>query len=72
MRLINTPMASLALAITFGASVHAQAADTVTFAGWGGALQDAERTAYLKPAEKHWASPSRKTTWTAWRRCAPR
>ncbi|WP_350577306.1 ABC transporter substrate-binding protein [Pseudomonas sp. HY2-MNA-CIBAN-0224] len=52
MRLINTPMASLALAITFGASVHAQAADTVTFAGWGGALQDAERTAYLKPAEK--------------------
>jgi|GEM_PF-6655265 len=28
-----------------------QAAGTVTFAGWGGALQDAERKAYLKPAE---------------------
>jgi putative spermidine/putrescine transport system substrate-binding protein len=27
----------------------AHAAPSVTFAGWGGALQDAERKAYLEP-----------------------
>lgn len=30
----------------------AQAAPSITFAGWGGALQDAERKAYLEPAAK--------------------
>ncbi|KPG96065.1 ABC transporter substrate-binding protein [Pseudomonas sp. RIT-PI-q] len=32
--------------------MHVQAAESITFAGWGGALQDAEREAYLKPAAK--------------------
>lgn len=30
----------------------AQAQQSITFAGWGGALQDAEREAYFKPAAK--------------------
>lgn len=32
---------------------QAHAAESVTFAGWGGALQDAERKAYLEPAAKN-------------------
>jgi putative spermidine/putrescine transport system substrate-binding protein len=40
---------TLAGAVLASLSVMAQA-ETVTFAGWGGALQDAERKAYLEPA----------------------
>jgi len=38
-----------ALALSASASVWA---DSLTFSGWGGALQDAERKAYLEPAAK--------------------
>lgn len=38
-------------ALVAGASTSVFA-DSLTFAGWGGALQDAERTAYLQPAAK--------------------
>ncbi|HGM5582760.1 TPA: ABC transporter substrate-binding protein [Pseudomonas putida] len=41
---------SLLACALFGAT--AQADDGITFAGWGGALQDAERKAYLEPAAK--------------------
>lgn len=37
------------LAVSASTSVFA---DSLTFAGWGGALQDAERKAYLEPAAK--------------------
>lgn len=47
-KMIRTTLAGAVLA---GLSVAAQA-ETVTFAGWGGALQDAERKAYLEPAAK--------------------
>ncbi len=43
-----------ALTVALGLlGMHAQAAETVTFAGWGGALQDAERKAYFELAAKH-------------------
>ncbi|SDI51770.1 ABC transporter substrate-binding protein [Pseudomonas panipatensis] len=45
-RMIQTTLAGAVLA---SLSVMAQA-ETVTFSGWGGALQDAERKAYLEPA----------------------
>ncbi|WP_228393558.1 polyamine ABC transporter substrate-binding protein [Pseudomonas helleri] len=42
---------SVIASLGWGAS-FAVLADTLTFAGWGGALQDAERKAYLEPAAK--------------------
>lgn len=51
MRSINKRMAGVAFAMSLCSVAQVQAAGTVTFAGWGGALQDAERKAYLKPAE---------------------
>ncbi len=51
MHSIKKRTAGVALALSLCTVAHVQAAGTVTFAGWGGALQDAERKAYLKPAE---------------------
>lgn len=42
---------SVAAVLAVGAS-SSVLADSVTFSGWGGALQDAERKAYLEPATK--------------------
>ncbi|SDU97279.1 ABC transporter substrate-binding protein [Pseudomonas mucidolens] len=42
---------SVAAVLALGASASVLA-DSVTFSGWGGALQDAERKAYLEPAAK--------------------
>lgn len=52
MRSINKPLAVLVASFSLCAISHVQAAGTVTYAGWGGALQDAERKAYLEPAAK--------------------
>ena len=41
---------SLLASALFAATAHADGG--ITFAGWGGALQDAERKAYLEPAAK--------------------
>jgi putative spermidine/putrescine transport system substrate-binding protein len=43
-------ISALTLSLLCIGSAHA--ASSVTFAGWGGALQDAERKAYLEPAAK--------------------
>ncbi|WP_339529832.1 ABC transporter substrate-binding protein [Pseudomonas mucidolens] len=42
---------SVAAVLALGASASVLA-DSLTFSGWGGALQDAERKAYLEPAAK--------------------
>ncbi|KRW57865.1 polyamine ABC transporter substrate-binding protein [Pseudomonas sp. TTU2014-080ASC] len=48
---INLLKGAVVAALAMGASTTVLA-DSVTFAGWGGALQDAERKAYLEPAAK--------------------
>lgn len=52
MRSMNMRVAGLAIAVSLCSVAQVQASGTVTFAGWGGALQDAERKAYFQPAEK--------------------
>jgi putative spermidine/putrescine transport system substrate-binding protein len=52
MRSIKWRMTGLAIAMSLSSIAQVQAAESVTFAGWGGALQDAERKAYFQPAEK--------------------
>lgn len=48
---INLLKSAVVAALAMGASTSVLA-DSLTFAGWGGALQDAERKAYLEPAAK--------------------
>ncbi|MDC6378894.1 ABC transporter substrate-binding protein [Pseudomonas graminis] len=45
----NAIRTAIVTALTMGANFSA-IADSLTFSGWGGALQDAEREAYLEPA----------------------
>ncbi|MDR6236483.1 ABC transporter substrate-binding protein [Pseudomonas oryzihabitans] len=52
MKRINWSNVTLAIAVGV-VTVQSEAAESITFAGWGGALQDAERKAYLEPAAKH-------------------
>ncbi len=47
----NLLKGAVVAALALGASTSVLA-ESVTFAGWGGALQDAERKAYLEPAAK--------------------
>jgi len=53
MKRFNTNLlkGAVVAALALGASTVAMA-DSLTFSGWGGALQDAERRAYLEPAAK--------------------
>ncbi|WP_059405368.1 ABC transporter substrate-binding protein [Pseudomonas sp. RIT-PI-q] len=52
MKPIIKNVAMLTASFSMLGGMHVQAAESITFAGWGGALQDAEREAYLKPAAK--------------------
>ena len=47
----NLLQGAVAAVLAMGASASVLA-DSLTFSGWGGALQDAERKAYLEPAAK--------------------
>jgi len=47
----NLLQGAIATVLAMGASASVLA-DSLTFSGWGGALQDAERKAYLEPAAK--------------------